>query len=100
MARCGGRRSGLCGIHSWRESKASRLLRKSQIQLDKELDLHNFIRSFRLHRKAIMAILTVPRFLFVEKLSRVLVRESTTSGSTEEKGGGFAFAQRRWKASD
>ena len=54
-----------------------KLLEKSLEQIDKELDLQRFIRNMRLQLTANIALLTPNQRLFAEKISQVVVPESS-----------------------
>jgi len=75
----------------FREPKTYQLLNKFQIQLEKELDLSKIIHRLRLLIFTAMGTLTADQSVFVDKMSGVILRESTdfdgTSSDEELEGG-------------
>ena len=65
-----------------KKSKYHRLLRKSRIQIDKELDLQKFIHRSRVQVTSMLGLLTAPQSVFVDKISQIVVRESTDFNKT------------------
>ena len=64
-------------VNKFRAPKKYKLLNKFQIQLDKELDLEKIIRRVRLLVFTSMGILTADQSVFVDSMSRMIVRESS-----------------------
>ena len=57
--------------------KKHKLVRKFQIQLDKELDLEKMIHRIRLLVFSALGSLTADQSVFADKMSRVVVHESS-----------------------
>ena len=57
--------------------KNKKLLRKSLTQIDKELDLKKFLHRSRVTFASLLGLLTSKQSAFVDKMSRVAIREST-----------------------
>ena len=76
-------------VNKFKAPKKYKLLRKFQIRLDKELDLEKIIHRVRLLVFTAMGTLTADQSVFVDKMSRMVVRESTDfeeTSSDEELG--------------
>ena len=57
--------------------KNKKLLRKSLTQIDKELDLKKFLHRSRVTFASLLGLLTSKQSAFVDRMSRVAIREST-----------------------
>ena len=70
-----------------RNTRYQKLIQKSQSSITKELDLRKFIYRQRLQSVAILGILSGRQSLFVDKMSQLVIRESSnfeeTSGDEE-----------------
>jgi len=76
-------------LDKYRSPKKYKLLNKFQTQLEKELDLEKIIRRIRLLIFTAMGILTADQFVYVDTMSRMIVRESSDfeeTSSDEELG--------------
>ena len=76
-------------LDKYRAPKKYKLFKKFQIQLDKELDLEKIIRRVRLLVFTAMGTLTADQSVFVDKMSQMIVRESSDfeeTSSDEELG--------------
>ena len=76
-------------LDKYRAPNKYKLFEKFQIQLDKELDLEKIIRRVRLLVFTAMGTLTTDQSVFVDKMSRMIVRESSDfeeTSSDEELG--------------
>ena len=60
------------------------MLIKSQSTLNKELDLRKFIYRQRLQTTAILGLLTGRQSFFVDKMSQLVIRESSNLDETSE----------------
>ena len=69
-----------------RYSEARQMHRKALLQvqskLDKEMDLKKFITRQRLQTTAVLALLTGKQSFFIDKLSQMVIRESSDSQET------------------
>ena len=76
-------------LDKYKAPKKYKLLNKFQTQLEKELDLEKIIRRIRLLVFSAMGILTADQSVFVDTMSRMIVRESSDfkeTSSDEELG--------------
>ena len=64
--------------------KNKKLLRKSLIQVEKELDLKKFLHRSRVNLSSLLGLLTSKQSAFVDKMSRIAIRESTDFDATTE----------------
>jgi len=63
-----------------------RSLEKAQTTLDRELDLSKFVHRQRVTSNALQALLTCSQMAFVDKMSRLLIHESSHNEDTSEDG--------------
>ena len=59
-------------------------LKKSLIQIDKELDLKKFLYRSRLNVASLLGLLTSKQSAFVDKMSQIVIRESSDFDETSE----------------
>ena len=64
--------------------KNKKLLRKSITQIDKELDLKKFLYRSRLNVASLLGLLTSKQSAFVDKMSQIVIRESSDFDETSE----------------
>ena len=64
--------------------KNKKLLRKSLTQIDKELDLKKFLHRSRVTFASLLGLLTSKQSAFVDRMSRVAIRESTDLDATTD----------------
>ena len=57
---------------------------KSNNKLEKEMDLRKFIHRQRVFTTAIIGLLSGPQSLFVNKMSQMVVRESSDTGTSAD----------------
>ena len=60
------------------------MLLKSESSVQKEMDLRKFIFRMRLSMNAILALLTGPQTFLIDRMSRMVVRESSNSEETSD----------------
>ena len=61
-----------------------RQLKKSLIQIDKELDLKKFLYRSRISVASLLGLLTSKQSAFVDKMSQIVIRESSDFDETSE----------------
>ena len=59
-------------------------LKKSLIQIDKELDLKKFLYRSRINVASLLGLLTSKQSAFVDKMSQIVIRESSDFDETSE----------------
>ena len=64
--------------------KNKKLLRKSLIQVEKELDLKKFLHRSRVNLSSLLGLLTSKQSAFVDKMSTIAIRESTDFDVTSD----------------
>lgn len=69
-------------VDKYRKPKRHRLLTKSQILIEKELDLQKIIHRLRLLVFSSIGILSKEQRIFIDKMSEVVVHESTVDAPT------------------
>ena len=69
-------------LERFKSTKRHKILKKFQIQLDKELDLEKFIQRLRLLVFTAIGTMTANQSIFADKMSQVVVRESSDFEST------------------
>ena len=74
----------LCRFSKQRQAH-HKVLDQAQSKLDKEMDLKRFITRQRLQTTAVLALLTGKQSFFIDKMSQMLIRESSDSEETSHE---------------
>ena len=65
-------------IERFKATKREEIIQKSMSKIDRQLDLVKFMRNMRMQRAALVGYLNTNQKMFVRKLSRIVVHESTS----------------------